>query len=219
MKSKLVTFEQVKEMLHDGMSVMLGGFGGVGVPERLLDAVIESGVKDLKFISLDSAFPGHGSSRVVEKKGIINRMVVSHIGNDPECGRQMLAGDIDVTLVPMGSLTERIRCGGSGIGGFLTKTGLGTDVEAGKPIINLDGEDWILERPLRADLALIRGSIVDKSGNIVYLGTTQNTNPLMAYACDRVLVEAEKLVETGEIEPEAVVTPGVLVDYIYTEDQ
>lgn len=217
MKNKLVTLEEVTKMIKDDTKILLGGFATIGTPERLVDAVIESNAQNLTVVCNDSGFEGHGLSRIVAKKQV-GHLIASHIGMNPETARQMNAGEMKVTLVPQGTLAERIRAAGAGLGGVLTTTGLGTEIQDGKEVIHIEGKDYLLELPLRGDIALLRGSVVDKMGNIYYKGTTQNFNPLMATAAEIVVVEAEELVEVGEIEPEMIMTPGVLVDYILVEE-
>ncbi|WP_413113251.1 CoA transferase subunit A [Thaumasiovibrio sp. DFM-14] len=204
--------------LSDGMTIMIGGFMANGAPEHLIDIVLESGIKNITLISTDTGTETTGSGRLISAKRI-TKLYASHIGTNPETGRQMCNDELDVTLVPQGSLAEKIRAAGAGLGGVLTPTGLGTTIAEGKQIITIDGKDYLLEKPLHADLALIRGSVVDSKGNTVYHGTTQNFNPLMATAADTVIVEATQLVETGTIAPEAVHTPGLFVDHIYAVEK
>ncbi len=213
LKNKIIDIKTFKEFLKDDMSIMIGGFMGNGTPEILVDAIIESGIKNYTIIVNDTAMPGVGTSKLIATKRV-KKIIASHIGLNPQTGQLMTAKELEVELIPQGTLAERIRCGGSGIGGFLTPTGLGTDVEIGKEKITVDGKAYLLELPLRADLAIIRGSIVDKSGNVFFAGTTRNFNPLMATACDLVVAAAEKIVEKGEIESESIMLPGIFVDYI-----
>ena len=211
---KSISKSGIAELLHDNMTIMIGGFMANGAPEGLIDLLIENNISNITLISTDTGTPETGSGRLIKAKRI-SKLYASHIGLNPETGNQMNAGTLDVELVPQGSLAERIRAGGAGLGGVLTPTGLGTLVAEGKQVINIDGTDFLLEKPIRADLALIRGSIVDTKGNVFYKRTTQNFNPLMATAANTVIVEAEKLVDAGHIEPEAVHTPGLYVDHIY----
>jgi acetate CoA/acetoacetate CoA-transferase alpha subunit len=164
-------------------------------------------------VTNDTAFPGIGVGRLVEARRV-KRLVASHIGANPETQRQMIAGDLEVELVPQGTLAERIRAGGFGLGGVLTQTGLGTLVEQGKRTIDIDGETWLVERPLKADFALVAGRQADNYGNLTYELTAQNFNPVMAMAARTVIAEAEELVPVGTISPDSVRTPGVLVDYL-----
>ena len=207
---KEITLDQAVSMVKDGMTVMVGGFLGVGAPLRIMDALAESGVKDLTVICNDTAFPDKSLGKLVVNKQI-KKLIVSHVGTNPETGNQMNAGELEVEFSPQGTLAERIRAKGAGLGGVLTTTGMGTLVAEGKPVVNVDGKDYLLEKPLGADIALLGASIA----NLVYKGTTQNFNPVMAMAADLVIVEAEKVVPVGEIAPEAVHTPGIFVNYIY----
>jgi len=211
--NKLVSIEQVVDQIKDGMTVMIGGFLGVGTPHKLIDALVEKGIKDLTIIANDTAFPEVGIGKLVVNKQA-KKIIASHIGTNPETGRQMNEKETEVVLVPQGTLAEQIRAGGAGLGGFLTPTGIGTIVEEGKQKIEIDGKEYLLELPLKADVALVAGSIVDKKGNVYYSKSTRNFNPLIAMAADVVIVEAEKVVEIGELDPNNVVTPGIFVDYI-----
>ncbi|EKO3820822.1 CoA transferase subunit A [Vibrio harveyi] len=214
---KAATTEQVESLLHDGMTIMIGGFMATGAPERLIDLLIKKDIKNITLISTDTGSPGRGSSRLIAEKRV-KKLYASHIGTNPETGKQMNEGTLEVELVPQGTLAERIRSAGTGLGGVLTPTGLGTIVAENKRVIEIDGKQYLLEMPLKADLALIRGSKVDRRGNVFYSKTTQNFNPLMATAAETVVVEPEQIVELGDIEPEAVHTPSLYVDYILVED-
>ncbi|MHA2724726.1 CoA transferase subunit A [Vibrio campbellii] len=214
---KAATTEQIADLLHDGMTIMIGGFMATGAPERLIDLLIKKDIKDITLISTDTGSPGRGSSRLIAEKRV-KKLYASHIGTNPETGKQMNEGTLEVELVPQGTLAERIRSAGAGLGGVLTPTGLGTIVAENKRVIEVDGKQYLLEMPLKADLALIRGSKVDRRGNVFYSKTTQNFNPLMATAAETVVVEPEQIVELGNIEPEAVHTPSLYVDYILVED-
>ena len=227
MKNKFISAKEAAAMIKDGDFVMVGGFLGHGTPDSIINAIADSDVKDLTVAVNDTGFPAADPENGVkgEKHGFrgvselvarhkIKTLYVSHIGTNPETGRQMSEGTLDVRLTPQGTLAERIRAGGFGLGGILTPTGVGTDVANGKQVINVDGKDYLLETALKGDVCVIKGSIVDKMGNVYYKGTTKNFCPLMAAACKTVIVEAEKVVEPGEIEPEDVMTPFVLVDYI-----
>lgn len=215
---KAATSQQLEALLHDGMSIMIGGFMATGAPEKLIDLLIEKDIKDITLISTDTGSPGKGASRLIAQKRV-KKLYASHIGTNPETGKQMNEGTLEVELVPQGTLAERIRSAGAGLGGVLTPTGLGTIVAEGKKVIEVDGQSYLLEKPLKADLAFIRGSKVDQRGNVFYNKTTQNFNPLMATAADKVVVEAEQIVELGDIQPESVHTPSLYVDYILVEAQ
>lgn len=211
--NKVKELDEVMEYIKDGMTIMIGGFMGVGTPELFIDEMVKRGVKDLTIIGNDTGYPDRGIGKLIMNKQV-KKVITSHIGLNPETGRQMNNKEIEVQLIPQGTLAEQIRCGGAGIGGFLTATGVGTIVEEGKQKIKIADSEYLLELPLRADIALIRGSIVDKQGNIFYNGATRNFNPLMAAAADLVLVGAEEIVDLGELDPNHVMTPGIFVDYI-----
>ncbi len=210
---KQITARQAADMIKSGQTVMVGGFMNVGTPEGIVDALIEAGTKDLTLICNDTAFADQGVGKLVANKQF-KKIIASHIGTNKETGRQLTAGETEVELIPQGTLAERIRAGGAGLGGFLTPTGVGTVVEDGKEKMDVDGKTYLLEKPLRADVALLHGSIVDKAGNVFHAKTTRNFNPIMALACDLVIVEAEKLVEVGSIDPHLVMIPAALVHYI-----
>lgn len=195
------------------MRIMVGGFLGNGTPERIIDALIESGVKDLTLICNDTSYPELGCGRLIASKQV-KRVIVSHIGTNPLTGEQMNAGEIEVEFCPQGTLAERVRAGGSGLGGVLTTTGLGTIVADGKRVIEIDGKEYLLETPLRADFAFIKGSVGDDMGNLIYKGTTQNFQPMMAMAADCVVAEIAERVPVGSLAPEAIHTPSIFVDYI-----
>ena len=216
--NKIVSIEQAIDQIKDGMTIMIGGFLGVGNPHKLIDALVEKGVKDLTIIANDTAFPEVGIGKLIVNKQV-KKVIASHIGTNPETGNQMNSGETEVVLVPQGTLIEQIRAAGAGLGGVLTPTGIGTIVEEGKTKIEIDGKDYLLEKPLKADVALIFGSIVDKKGNIYYNKSTRNFNLFSATAAETVIVEAEKLVEIGELDPHQVMTPGLFVDYIVRGDQ
>lgn len=210
---KVKTMEEAISLVKDGMTIMVGGFMGVGTPESIMDALIEKGVKDLTLICSDTATPEKGSGKLIANKRV-KKAIASHIGTNSETGRQLNAGEIEVDLTPQGTFAEKIRSAGAGLGGFLTPTGIGTIVEEGKEKITIDGKEYLLELPLRADVALLKGAKVDKKGNIYYDKATRNFNPLMAMAADIVIVEADEIVEIGEIDPCNVMTPGIFVDVI-----
>lgn len=214
--NKLITPEEVPTLFKDGMTIMAGGFMGVGTPENLVSALMESNAKDLTLIVNDTAFPETGVGPLILNK-LIKKVIVSHIGTNPETGRQMIANELDVELVPQGTLAERVRAGGSGLGGVLTPTGVGTVVAEKKETIVVDGREYLLEKPLRADVALLKAFKADKAGNLVYHRSARNFNPLMALAADLVIAQVEEIVEIGEIDPDDVVTPGILIDKILVQ--
>lgn len=210
---KFINPKEAADMIHDGMTVMIGGFLGVGTPHAIIDALVEKGVKDLKIIANDTAYPEVGIGKLVTNHQV-KELIASHIGTNNNTIDQMNAGEMKVTLQPQGTLAEQVRAGGAGLGGVLTQTGLGTVVENGKQKVNIDGKDFLLEKPLHADVALIGANIADESGNLIYKGTSQNFCPLMAMAADLVIAEPQEIVPTGSLAPEAIRTQGILVDYM-----
>jgi acetate CoA/acetoacetate CoA-transferase alpha subunit len=210
---KVLSVQQAVAMIPDGSRLMVGGFMGVGTPERLVDEIIRQGKRDLTVIANDTAKPGTGIGKLVSAK-LVRSVIVSHIGLNPEAQKQMMEGQLVVELVPQGTLAERIRAGGYGLGGILTPTGVGTVVEEGKRKIDVDGSQYLLETPLRADFALVHAFLADYLGNLAYALTARNFNPLMAMAGATVIALAEHVVPVGLIAPDHVVTPAPLVDYI-----
>jgi acetate CoA/acetoacetate CoA-transferase alpha subunit len=210
---KTVALDQAVEMIPDGASVMVGGFMGVGTPERLMDELARQGKRGLTVIANDTALPGRGIGKLVSG-GVLGKAIVSHIGLNPETQRKMIAGEIEVDLVPQGSLIERIRAGGFGLGGVLTPTGVGTLAEEGRRRIELDGRQYLIEPALKADFALVEAFLSDYYGNLVYALTARNFNPVIAMAASTVIVDAAHIVPVGMISPDHVVTPAVLVDYL-----
>lgn len=211
--SKITTIEQAMQNIEDGMTLMIAGFLAVGTSEVLVDALVVQGTKQLTVIANDTAFPDKGIGKLVVD-GRLKKVIVSHIGTNTETGRQMNTGKIEVELVPQGTLAERVRAGGAGLGGILTPTGIGTMVAEGKEVITVDGKRFLLEKPLRADVALIKAYQADTAGNLVFRRSARNFNPLMAMAAKVVIVEAENIVEAGQIDPDQVMTPGIFVDWI-----
>lgn len=210
---KFVTVKQAADMVKDGMTVMVGGFLGVGNPIALIDELVARNVKDLTIICNDTAYPEVGVGKLITNHQV-KALIATHIGTNANTIAQMNAGELKVTLQPQGTLAEQIRAAGAGLGGVLTKTGLGTVVEEGKQKVTVDGEEYLLEKPVRADVAIIGANICDGEGNLVYKGTSQNFCPMMATAATTVIVEPQEIVETGAIAPENVKTPGIFVDYI-----
>ncbi len=213
---KRISLQDAVSKVKDGMVVMVGGFLGAGSPIAILDALAESGVKDLTLICNDTAYADVAHGKLITNKQV-KKLIVSHIGTNPHTSEQMNSGELKIEFSPQGTLAERIRAAGAGLGGVLTTTGMGTVVAEGKETVVVDGKTYLLEKPLKADVALIGATVADESGNLVYVGTTQNFNPLMATAADLVIAEAEKVVKVGEIAPEAVHTPAMFVDYIYSK--
>lgn len=218
MKQKLITKSEFVSKIYSGASLMVGGFMNIGTPVSLINAILETDVKDLTIICNDAGLPGVGVGKLIEA-GKVKKLIASHIGLNPMAGEKMTSGEMEVELIPQGTLAERIRSGGAGLGGFLTPTGIGTMVQEGKRVINVDGKDYLLEKGLKADFALLLGHKVDKKGNIVYNKTTRNFNPIMATACNTVIVEAKSLVGIGELDPDHVITQHIFVDYIVEGDK
>ena len=210
---KTIEIADAVAKIPDGASLMIGGFMGVGTPERLMDELVRQGKHNLTVIANDTALPGKGIGKLVDAK-IVGKTIASHIGLNPETQRQMIAGTMQVDLVPQGTLIERIRAGGCGLGGVLTPTGVGTVVEEGKQQVKVNGKTYLLETPLRADFALVHAFLADYLGNLSYALTARNFNPVIAMAADTVIVTAENIVPVGVIAPDHVVTPGPLVDYL-----
>ena len=208
-----VSLEEAVALIPDGATLMIGGFMGVGTPERLINELVRQEKRKLTVIANDTASPGRGIGKLVDK-GLVSAAVASHIGLNPETQRQMMEGIMRVDLVPQGTLIERIRCGGFGLGGVLTPTGVGTVVEHGKQKIESCGKPYILETALHADFALISAFLADYLGNLAYALTSRNFNPVMAMAADTTIVTAEHIVPVGFITPDQVITPAPLVDYL-----
>jgi acetate CoA/acetoacetate CoA-transferase alpha subunit len=210
---KTISVQNAVAMIPAEATLMIGGFMGVGTPEPLIDEIVNQKKGDLTVIANDTAAPGIGIGKLVNA-GLLRRVIVSHIGLNPETQRQMLAGSLQVDLVPQGTLAERIRAGGFGLGGILTPTGIGTVVEEGKQKIAVDGRDYLLEPALRADFALVHAFVADYLGNLAYALTARNFNPLMAMAADTVVVQAENIVPVGVVAPDHVMTPAPVVDFL-----
>jgi acetate CoA/acetoacetate CoA-transferase alpha subunit len=208
-----LSIERSVAMIPDGASLMIGGFMGVGTPERVVDEIVPQNKRNLTVIANDTASPGRGIGKLVSAK-LLRKAVVSHIGLNPETQRQMIAGTLEVELIPQGTLIERIRAGGHGLGGILTQTGMGTPVEEGKQQIKVDGRDYLLEVALRADFALVQAFLADYLGNLSYALTARNFNPVIAMAADTVVVCADNIVPVGVISPDHIMTPAHVVDYV-----
>jgi acetate CoA/acetoacetate CoA-transferase alpha subunit len=207
------TIEDAVARIPDGASLMVGGFMGVGTPECLMDELIRQGKHDLTVIGNDTAMPGVGIGKLITAK-LVRKVIASHIGLNPETQRKMIANEMEVELVPQGTLIERIRAAGYGLGGILTPTGVGTVVEEGKRKLEVDGREYLLETPLHADFALVQAFLADYLGNLVYALTARNFNPVIAMAADTVIVDAEHVVPVGMIPPDHVMTPAPVVDYL-----
>ena len=205
--------EDVVAMVKPGSVLMVGGFMGVGAPHRMLEALTDAGVNDLTIIANDASLPGKAIGKLLDKN-LVSRLIVSHIGLNPLAQKQMNEGQIKCDLIPQGTLAERIRCAGFGLGGALTATGVGTVVEEGKQTVEVNGKTYLVEEPLHADFALIHAHRADYVGNLTYTLTAQNFNPIMTMAATTVIAEADEIVPLGVIPPDEVRTPGPLVDYI-----
>ncbi|HEY9454672.1 MAG TPA: CoA transferase subunit A [Bradyrhizobium sp.] len=212
---KSVSVEEAVALIPNGASIMVGGFMGVGTPERLLDELVRQKKSGLSLISNDAAVPSRGVGKLFDAVQV-SRMIGTHIGLNPKAQQQMLSKQTDIDLIPQGTFVERIRAGGCGLGGVLTPTGVGTTVEKGKQRIEVNGKPFLLETALRADFALIHAFLADYLGNLAYALTARNFNPVMAMAADTVIVTADNIVPVGVIAPDHVVTPGPLVDYLVT---
>lgn len=210
---KVIKVAEVVAGIPDGAVLMIGGFMGAGSPPRLIDELVRQGKRDLTVIANDTARPGYGIGKLISSR-LVKRVVTSHIGTNPETQRQMIAGELLVELVPQGTLAERIRAGGFGLGGVLTPTGVGTLAAEGKETLQIDGRPFLLERPLKADFALLNAKRADYYGNLEYALTSRNFNPVMAMAAASVIAEAEDIVPVGVIPPYAVGTPHVLVKHL-----
>ena len=208
-----VSLERSVAMIPDGASLMIGGFMGVGTPERVIDEIVRQNKRDITVIANDTAVPSRGIGKLIAAK-LVSKSIVSHIGLNPETQRQMMAGEMAVELVPQGTLIERIRAGGYGLGGILTQTGIGTSVEDGKQKIDVDGKSYLLEVALRADFALVQAFLADYLGNLSYALTARNFNPVIAMAAGTVIASADNIVPVGVISPDHIVTPAPVVDYL-----
>ena len=212
-----ISLERAVSKIPNGASLMIGGFMGVGTPERLIDELVRQGKRDLTVIANDTAKPGAGIGKLVSAK-LARKAIVSHIGLNPETQQQMIARVIEVELVPQGTLIERIRAGGYGLGGILTPTGVGTVVEEGKQKIAIKEKEYLLETALRADFALLQAFVADYQGNLTYALTARNFNPVIAMAADAVIADAEHIVPVGVIAPDHVATPSPIVDYLIAHE-
>jgi acetate CoA/acetoacetate CoA-transferase alpha subunit len=210
---KTVSAAEAVALIPQGATLMIGGFMGVGTPERLIDELVRQSKRDLTVIANDTAAPGRGIGKLVDA-GLVSRTIASHIGLNPETQKQMIAGKMAVNLIPQGTLIERIRAGGFGLGGVLTPTGVGTVVEEGKQKVQVNGKPYLIETALHAEFAFIDAFLADYLGNLSYALTARNFNPVIAMAADTTIVTAEHIVPVGLIAPDHVVTPAPLVDYL-----
>ncbi|MGE5415382.1 MAG: CoA transferase subunit A [Acidobacteriota bacterium] len=210
------TAAEIAEMIETGSTLMIGGFLAVGTPENVVDAIVAKGTGNLIGIGNDTAFPGVGIGKLVSA-GLLKKMITSHVGTNPETTRSVENGRMELELVPQGTLAERIRSGGAGLGGILTPTGVGTAVAEGKTVLTVDGQEYLLEKPMKADFALIHAECADLAGNLQYVGTTRNFNPVMATAAKVVVAEVNSVIDSF-FDPNHIHTPGILVDYIVRRD-
>jgi acetate CoA/acetoacetate CoA-transferase alpha subunit len=219
LEKPILTPQEAAAKVQEGDVLMSGGFMGCGAAHTLIQALKARGMKGLTLISTDTAMHDFKTGNVtgighLVQDGAFSKIIASHIGLNQETQRQMNAGETEVELVPQGTLAERIRAGGAGLGGFLTPTGLGTEVEEGKQVITIADRPYLLELPLKANIAFIKAKLADKAGNLVYAGTARNFNPMMATAADLVIAEAEEIVEVGALDPNHVHTPSIFVDFL-----
>lgn len=210
----IIDIEQAVSLVKDGMTVLVGGFINSGIPKRLCEALAASSVKDLTIVCNDAATPDYGVGKMIAN-GKVKKIITSYIGMNPIAKQLYAENQLEVEFVPQGTLVERLRAAGAGLGGFLTPTGLGTEIAEGKEHVVVDGKTFLLEKPLPGDIAIISASIGDKAGNLIYRGTAQNFNPVMATAAKTVVAEVREVVEIGELVPHTVHTPGIFVDFIY----
>ncbi len=211
--SKTISISEAIAYVKDGMTLMIGGFLGTGGPNSIVDALVQRGVKELTIICNDTAFPDKGVGKLIANRQV-KRVITSHIGTNPSTIEQMNSGELMVVFYPQGTLAECIRAKGAGLGGVLTPTALGTVIAEGKEVIRVDGKDFLLEKPIGADIALIHASIADEAGNLIYKGTTQNFNPLMATAAGLVIAEADEIVPAGNLAPETIHTPSIFINHL-----
>ncbi|TCJ98626.1 acetate CoA/acetoacetate CoA-transferase alpha subunit [Volucribacter psittacicida] len=215
--SKIIPINEIQQYLFDGMTIMSGGFMGIGTPSHIVQTILAAGIKDITLICSDTALIDTGVGPLIVNNRV-KKVIASHIGTNPETGKKMIAGEIEVELVPQGTFAERIRAGGAGLGGILTPTGIGTVVEQGKQKIQVEGKDYLLELPLKADLAILKAHIADEAGNLIYDGAARNFNPIMALAGKTVIAEVDKVVKVGELDSNQIMTPATLVDHIITHN-
>lgn len=211
--NKVGTVEESLSYLSNGCSLMFGGFGGVGNPPTIINAILQQGIKDLTLIGNDAGFPTIGIGKVVSQERA-KKMIVSHIGSNPIAGQLMIERKMDVEFCPQGTLAERIRAGGVGLAGILTDIGIDSMIEEGKQKIKVNGKDYLLETALTADVSIVYAKKADTFGNLMFETSARNNNPLVAMAGRYTIVEAEEIVEVGELDPETIVTPGIYVDTV-----
>ncbi len=213
MKNKMINLENLNELVKDSMTIMVSGFMGCGSPHKIIDKLVELGVKDLTLVCNDTGFLDYGVGKMVVAKQF-KKIQTSHIGLNAEAIRQLNDKETEFELIPQGTLAERVRSAGAGLGAVVTPTGIGTLVAEGKETIVIDGQEYLIEKPIKADIAIIAASKVDEKGNACYSGSGRNFGPIMATAADVVIVEADEVVKVGEIDQNHVMTPHIFVDYI-----
>lgn len=212
MVKKIVSVSEAAKLVKNNSSVMIGGFLSCGSPNKMIDEIVKNKTGNLMLIANDTGSPNHNRSKLIASK-LVQKAIVTHIGTNPETGQQWHDGSLEVELVPMGTLVERIRAGGAGLGGVLTPTGIGTIIAEGKTVLDIDGQKYLFEKPLKADIAIIYATKVDKFGNAYLEGTTRNFNPVMATAADTVIVEPDEICDEP-LDPNMVTIPGIFIDYI-----
>ncbi|MDQ1145391.1 acetate CoA/acetoacetate CoA-transferase alpha subunit [Bacillus sp. SORGH_AS 510] len=211
---KVTSLEAVMRFFHDGMSIMFGGFGGVGSPPTLIDGILEKEIRELTLIGNDTGFPHIGIGKIVSR-GRAKKVIASHIGSNPIAGELMQEGKLEVEFSPQGILAERIRAGGVGLAAFLSDIGMDNEmVSKNKPRIHLNGKDYLLESALTAEVSIIYAKKSDEYGNLIYDKSARNTNPMVAMAGDLTIAEVEEIVPMGSLNPDEIITPGVFVDYV-----
>lgn len=211
--SKIILVNSIGKFLKDGMTISIGGFMGCGNAHHIIDEILKTDVKNLTLVATDTARDDYGIGKLIDAKRI-TKLYASHIGTNKETQKQVIDGFIDLELVPQGTLAERIRAAGAGLGGVLTQTGLGTEVQIGKEIIVVDGKDYILEKPIHIDLAFIKAYKADQAGNLIYNGATRNFNVPMAGAAKIAIAEVEEIVSNGDLDPNFIHTPFVYINHI-----
>jgi len=211
--NKIISKKEIKNFLKDGMTIAIGGFMGCGNAHNIIDEILKTDVKNLTLIATDTASDGFGIGKLIDARRIV-KLFASHIGTNKATQSQVIEGFIDLELVPQGTLAERLRAASAGLGGILTKTGIGTEVQEGKKLININGEDFILEKPIFIDVAFIKAQKADKLGNLVYNGSTRNFNTAMAGAAKITIAEVEEVVENGDLNPNFIHTPFVYINHI-----
>lgn len=212
-KNKIASIEEALEHIADGCTLMYGGFGGVGTPPTLVQGILDKGVKDLTLIGNDTGFPDIGIGRLVTAERA-KKVIASHIGSNPNAGKLMTEGKLQVEFSPQGTLAERVRAGGVGLGGIFVDIGIGTIAEEGKEKITIGGKEYLIETALTAEVSIIYAKKADPLGNLVFDKSARNFNPLMAMAGAFTIAEAEEIVPAGELDPECIVTPGIYVDMV-----